>query len=168
MNEYIERDLRPLWQFPVSSRADLVVDCGTARDHPGVCEFLAVCDERRGRGLLSFEMLQQKAFMPFWKFLSILRWDEAREDFAFVFFGTGLTVTHGCDFTGSSLADGGDDGIADITRRANARALFARETVFVSGSLAWRDRSLLRYSGVIMPLRRKEVVRETVNWVCYL
>jgi hypothetical protein len=168
VNESIERDLKPLWQFPVSSRADLVLDCETARDHPGVREFLDLCDHCSGGGLLAFDMLEQKAFMAYWKFLTILRWDADRQDFAFVFFGTGLTVTHGCDFTGHTLAETGDEAIAAVTRQANARVLSERERLFISGSLAWRDRSLLRYHGVIMPLERKGSIQETVTWVCYL
>lgn len=148
------------------SASDLVLDCVQARAHRDIRNFVELCDRTRGSGLIDFEMLQRREFIPYWSFLAILRWDVARQDFVFVFFGSDLVAKVGADFTGRPLSAGGEV-VAAHAREANRRALSEHGPVYFSDTLGWRGKSYIRQYGVIMPLRRKDTVTETVTRVCY-
>lgn len=135
------------------------------REHAGIRAFVSLCENARGGDVLTFEAIQERPFIPYWKSMGILKWDAVLRDFIFVFYGTGVSALTGCDFTGRGLSEG-DPRDAPIAQEIHRRALFDRQVVYFSGSLGWRDRSHVRYAGVAMPLRRENALNETVSLIC--
>lgn len=136
-------------------------------DHPDIQMFLTVCSEVCGDEIISFAEFQSAPLLPYWTNSIILRWEEDKHDFLYVFWGTELTKIYGLELSGKYIADGDHKDTENPFINAHLEAMNERKKIYLGGTIDWRDKGFQCWNQVIQPLSREGEVGETLTYVTF-
>ena len=136
-------------------------------NHSKITEFLSVCSKICGDDVVSFTDFQSDPFLKFWTSSIILKWDEDRHDFLYVFWGNELTKVYGLELTGKYIADGDHKDTENPFIKAHYEAMTERSKIFLGGTIDWREKGFQTWHQVIQPLERNGEIRETLTFVTF-
>lgn len=133
-----------------------------ARKHPIISEFVDLVDSSVDNGIPSFDLIQSKPFMKFWQHFIIHRWDDEKQDFYTVLYGSHICYMNSHDYTGYYMADMNFGEAEDFVRSMNKECLDTRKRIFNSNSLFWKNEKHRVFHQVKMPLIRNEAINEVL------
>lgn len=146
-----------------------MLECGSrkAQENPEIKAFVQLVDETTGGGILDFSELQSRPFIKFWSNLLIARYIEEVSDFKVVFFGTGMLRGYEKDYTNAMLADLGLKEHEEEIRQLHIDSLTKQQRIYSCGNFSWLKKDYTKWYHVKMPLKRGDILNETVTFVCY-
>lgn len=146
--------------------ANIFRDLPETIDHPEIVNFQNLCAEICGDAPVSFESLwSNPKFYPFWRDCIIMRWDEQRQDFRILFWGTDIANGYGRDLSGKYLEDDTRKGSESKFRPLHLESFREQKKIYVGGTMDWVDKEYANWSMLIQPLSRKGKVSETLAFV---
>ncbi len=138
-----------------------------AEQYPIIADFLGlVAATARGRPL-SFDEVESRPFMKYWRYLIIFRHEPAISDFRVSFFGTDVVASYGEDWSGRLLSDSGFTLGFDKIYQVNRKVMETQEMAAESGVLDWQDRDHMKWHQVKLPLSRNGEVTDVLTIICF-
>ncbi len=147
--------------------ADFHEDRPETINHPDILKFLSVCNDVCGDGIVSFAEFQQGPLLSFWSNSIILRWEEEKHDFLYVFWGTELTKVYGLELSGKYIADGDHKDTENPFIITHLESMNEKKKIYLGGTIDWRDKGFQNWNQVIQPLSRNGHVGETLTYVTF-
>jgi hypothetical protein len=148
--------------------ADFNRDTSETMNHPDIIGFLQTCDDIFEDQTVTFESFEQdRRLIKFWPTSIILKWEEDRYDFLYVFWGTRLTTVYGLELTGKYIADGDHKDTENPFINAHLESMNQNKRIYLGGTIDWRDKGYQKWNQIIQPLSRQGKIRETLTYVTF-
>jgi len=135
-----------------------------AENHPRLREFIKSAGKLRGDLVMHLEDLVAAPLLPFAKDIIVATWDGAQDDFRFRYWGATHVDTYGTDLSGSYAADGGFADHHQLFCNVHLEVMEKQKPSYGVGILDWTDRSKRKWYQVILPLRAKDKVTDTLTF----
>lgn len=142
-------------------------DHPTTMNHPDIIEFLKDCDAVRFLGCIDFEMMRSMPLIRYSDSLIVLRWDSDKKDFIYKYWGSNLTEVYGLELSGKYIADGKHGDTENPFIQAHLECIRDEKTIFLGGTIDWREKEYQSWNQVIQPLKRDGLINETITYVTF-
>ena len=138
-----------------------------AKENHIVAEFVRLLEETVGDGVLSFSDIQEKKFMPFWQYFIIAEYIKKKHDFKIIFFGTAMRSAYENDYTGSYLSEMNFGKQEEAVRQLHLDVLNDNKRLYSHGCFDWFKQDNTNWYQIKVPLKRGDLVKETLTCVYY-
>ena len=142
-------------------------DLEVSINHHAIKGFLKLCDEARGKGHMTLDLIQSRPFISYWPTLILNRYHEDKNDFLYSFWGSKLSSVYGMDLTGKYILRGEFKETENVFWTAHNDVITDLKPVYLNTSIHWLDKEHQTFNAVIIPMERNGTITETIAYVAF-
>lgn len=135
-----------------------------AEHHPHVSAFVLAARSLRANLVMQLEDIAAEPLLPFAQQLVVSTWDAARQDFLFRYWGSEHVETYGQDLTFRYASEGGFADHHELFTASHLQVIERGRPVYAAGILDWVERERRRWFQVILPLKERDLVTDTLSY----